>query len=436
MRTYRFLTAAVVCLTFLMLAASSAAAQTPEEFSVNGLKVILKTNPANDIISAQLYLRGGVFNLTDSTQGIEPLIFDIAEKGSKKYPKEALFKILDRTAASISNSSTHDYSSISLRCLKRHFDELWDVFADVVMNPAFNEEDVKLVRNTMLVNIRQRKDNPDNYLRELSNDVFYQGHVYRMNPDGIESSVSAISIEQMKNYLRENMTTSKLLLVVVGNMTKAELTGKLEKTFGKLPRGTYAAPVIPLVQHSSASLKVEEKKMPTNYIRGTFSAPNQTDPDYYAMRVAINVLRYRLFEEVRTKRNLSYAPSAGMGNEMVNRAFIYVTAVQADTTIKVMFTELKKLQTEPLTDKMLKDRVAMFLTEYYTDNETNSAQADFLADCELLGNGWKTADSFMQRIRSVTAADIQRVANKYFHNLQMVVIGDPKVIDTKVFTAM
>jgi zinc protease len=436
MRTYRFLTAAVVCLTFIMLAASLAAAQTPEEFSVNGLKVILKTNPANDIISAQLYVRGGVFNLTDSTQGIEPLMFDIAEKGSKKYPKETLFKILDRTAASISNSSTHDYSSISLRCLKRQFDEMWDVFADVVMNPAFNDEDVKLVRNTMLINIGQRKDNPDNYLRELSNDVFYQGHTYRLNPDGIESSVSAISVEQMKNHLRENLITSKLLLVVVGNTTKEELTAKLEKTFGKLPRGTYAAPVIPPVQHSSTSLKVEEKKMPTNYIRGTFSVPNQTDPDYYAMRVAINVLRYRLFEEVRTKRNLSYAPSAGMGNEMVNRAFIYVTAVQADTTIKVMFAELKKLQTEPLTEKMLKDRVAMFLTEYYTDNETNSAQTDFLADCELIGNGWKTADSFMQHIRNVTAADIQRVANKYFHNFQMVVIGDPKVIDTKVFTAM
>ncbi len=436
MRIYRFLTVAVVTLALLVLAASSAAAQTSEEFSVNGLKVILKANPANDIISAQLYLRGGVLNISDSTQGIEPLIFEIAEKGSKKYPKETLFQIFDRTAASITNNSTRDYSSVSLRCLKRQFDELWDVFADVVMNPAFNEEDVKLVRDTKLVNIRQRKDNPDSYLRELSNELFYQGHAYRLNPDGIESSVSAISVEQMKNHLQELLKTSKLLLVVVGNITKEELTAKLKTTFGKLPQGEYTVPAVSPVQHSSAALKVVEQQMPTNYIRGSFSVPNQSDPDYYAMRVAIDVLHDRLFEEVRTKRNLSYAPSSGMANEMVNRAIIYVTTVQPDTTIKVMLAELKKLQTEPLTAKVLKDRVALFLTEYYVGNETNSAQAEFLASCEIVGKGWKTGESFIENIKRVTAADIQRVANKYFRNIQTVIIGDPKVIDKKIFTSM
>ena len=436
MRTYRILTLAVVFLVLLVLCTFNAVAQSPEEFSVNGLKVVLKTNPTNDIISAQLYLRGGVFNINDSTQGIEPLIFGIAEKGSKKYPKEKLFQILDRTAASITHSSTHDYSSISLRCLKHQFDELWDVFADVVMNPAFNEEDVNLVRKTMLVNIRQRKDNPDSYLRELSNDLFYRGHAYRLNPDGVESSVSSIRVEQMKSHLSEHLKTSKLLLVVVGNISKNVLAEKVKTSFGLLPRGDYSVPMIPLVQHSSAAVKVVEKQMPTNYIRGSFSVPNQADPDYYAMRVAINILGYRLFEEVRTKRNLSYAPNSRMGNELVNQAFIYVTTVQPDTTIKVMFAEMKKLQTELISAKVLKDRIALFLTDYYMGNETNSAQGEFLANCEIVGKGWKTAESFIENIRHITAADIQRVANKYFRNLQMVVIGDPKLIDKTIFTSM
>jgi zinc protease len=436
MRTNRFFIAAVATLAFLVLGASFAAAQSPEEFTVNGLKVIVKTNPANDVIAASLFLRGGVLNITDSTQGIEPLIFAIAEKGSKKYPKETLFQILDRTAASITHNSTRDYSSVSLRCLKRQFDEMWDVFADVVMNPAFNEEDVNLVRNTMLVNIRQRKDNPDSYLRELSDEQFYQGHVYRLDPEGVESSVAAISVEQMKDHLRKHLKTPELLLVVVGNTTKDELMKKVEATFGKLPKGEYAAAVIPPIQHSSPALKVMEQQLPTNYIRGSFSVPDRSDPDYYAMRVAIDVLNDRLFEEVRTKRNLSYAPRAGMADQKVNRAFIYVTTVQPDTTIKVMLGELKKLQTEPLTEKTLKDRVALLLTAYYRGNETNNSQAGFLGVCEIVGKGWKTADSFMENIKRVTAADIQRVANKYFHNLQTVVIGDPKVIDTKVFTSL
>jgi zinc protease len=403
---------------------------------VNGLKVILKTNTANDILSAQLYLRGGAANITESTQGIEPLLFGIAAKGSKNYPKEVLNKIIDRTGSGISSYSTRDYGAFSLRCLKRDFDELWKVYVDVVMNPALDSVDVALVRNTMLSGIRQRKDNPDGHLNELTDEVFYKGHPYQLDPNGTEATVSAITVEQMRKYLSDQLQTSKLLLVVVGNVTKADLMKKVEGTFGQLPKGSSTPSLPPQIQHKVATLKVVEQPIPTNYIRGTFSAPNLADADYSAMTVAMDVLRWRLFEEVRTKRNLSYAPAAGYENQLANRAFIYVTAVKPDTTIKVMLGELKKLQTELVSAKVLKDRITLFLTRYYQQNETNASQGSFLAAYELAGLGWMAGDKFIANVKNVTAEDVKRVANKYFHNLQFVVIGNPKLIDEKVFTSI
>ncbi len=244
MRKYRFLNAAVACLTFVLLAGAQETSRPVDEFSVNGLNVILKTNPANDILSVQLYLRGGVSDITESTQGIEPLLFGIAAKGSKKYPKEVLNKIIDRTGASINSYSTRDYTSISLRCLKRDFNELWDVYADVILNPALDTVDVALVRDNMLSGIRQRKDNPDGQLRELSDEVFYKGHPYQLDPNGIETSVSAISVDQMRKHLAAQLQTSKLLLVVVGNVTKADLMKQVETAFGTLPKGSYT-PAMP-----------------------------------------------------------------------------------------------------------------------------------------------------------------------------------------------
>jgi zinc protease len=436
MRKYRFLNAAVACLTFVLLAGAQGTSSPVDEFSVNGLKVILKTNPANDIISVQLYLRGGVANITEATQGIEPLTFGIAAKGSKKYPKEVLNKIIDRTGARISNSATRDYTSISLRCLKRDFNELWDIFADVVMNPALDTVDVALIREDLLSGIRQRKDSPDGQLAELTDEVFYKGHPYQLDPNGTEATVSAITVDQMRKHLAAQLQTSKLLLVVVGNVAKADLMKQVEGTFGTLPRGGYT-PTMPVpIKHGAPTLKVVEKQIPTNYIQGTFSAPNLADADQYAMRVAMDVLQWRLFEEVRTKRNLSYAPASGFENQLANRGYIYVTAVQPDTTIKVMLGELKKLQTEPVTAKVLKDRITLFLTNYYLRNETNASQASFLAMFELAGLGWQAGDKFIDNVKKVTAEDVQRVANKYFHNLQFVVIGNPKLIDEKVFTSM
>jgi zinc protease len=407
-----------------------------EEFWVNGLKVIFKPNPANEIVSVQLYLRGGSLNLDESTQGIEPLIFESAQKGTKRYPKEKLNDILDKTASSISYFSNRDYTILSLGCIKRYFDETWDVFTDIILNPAFDSAEVELAREKMLVDIRQRRDSPDTYLGEIANEIFFEGHPYRLNPQGVEASVSSITIDRMKNYLNDNLETSKLLLVVVGNVDKRDLKKKVEDTFGKLPKGDYK-PVYPKkVQHSAPDMKIIERDLPTNYIIGYFSAPGLREPDYYSMTMAIDILRWRVWEEVRTKRNLSYAPSAFYSTELANRAAIYVTAVDPDTTIKVMLAELKKMQTEPVSEKDLKDRIAMYITRYYLRNETNAAQAQFLAQFELSGLGWQESEKFVENLRKVTAEDVQRVANQYFRNIQFAVLGNPELIDEKLFTSM
>ena len=66
--------------------------------------------------------------------------------------------------------------------------------------------------------------------------------------------------------------------------------------------------------------------------------------------------------------------------------------------------------------------------------ETNAAQAGELAQFELIGGGWKNASEFIDHLQSVTPADVQRVAQKYIRNLQFVVLGNPKSIDTTIFT--
>jgi zinc protease len=404
-----------------------------ESFSVNGLTVILKTIDANEIIAANLYLRGGATNLSEATQGIESFIFDCAVKGSRDYPKEKLNALLDRTAAGINSNATKDMSSIGLRCVKGDFDILWGAFADVVMHPSFVPEDVNVVRDNALLAIRQRKDDPDTYLNEMADGVFYAGHPYRLDPNGTDSAMTSLTIDQMRKYLTENLVTSKLLLVVVGNVSRADIEKKVAGTLGTLPKGTYVSRLPDPVRHSAPTLKVIERPLPTNYVRGMFTLPSPGDPDFYAAMVMMSILRDRVFEEVRTKRNLSYAPAAGMLNRFANAGIIYVTAVNPDSAVKVMLGELTKMQKEPVSAKDLKDRITLFLTMYNLQRETNESQAQFLAFHEVAGLGWEAAAHFVERTRQVTAVDIQKVAAKYFHNLQFVIIGNPTLVNRTVY---
>jgi predicted Zn-dependent peptidase len=165
-----------------------------------------------------------------------------------------------------------------------------------------------------------------------------------------------------------------------------------------------------------------------------FAAPPITSPDIYPMRVASSLLRDRVFEEVRVKRNLSYAPDAFLRNQSANIGGLYVTAVDANQAVRVMLNEVARLQREPIGRDDISAVIAQFLTSYYIGQETNAAQAAELAQYEIIGGGWHNSLVFLEKLRAVTPADVQRVSQKYMRNIRFVVLGNPQQIDKNVFT--
>jgi len=184
-----------------------------------------------------------------------------------------------------------------------------------------------------------------------------------------------------------------------------------------------------------SSVEVTARELPTNYIQGMFTAPGLTSPDIYAMRIASSILRDRVFEEVRIKRNLSYAPDAFLRSQAANTGGIYVTAVDANQSVRLMLNEMARLQHELVDAEDIRGVVAQYLTTYYMGQETNASQAAELGQYELIGGGWRNSIDFFDKLNAVTPADIQRVAQRYMRNIRFVVIGDPKSVDTAVFTS-
>jgi zinc protease len=120
----------------------------------------------------------------------------------------------------------------------------------------------------------------------------------------------------------------------------------------------------------------------------------------------------------------------------VGRGNLYVTAVDPDTTLKVMLTEVRRLQREPIPPARLQETLNDFATGYWLNQETNMGQAQQLGLWELTGGGWRGGLTFVDRMRAVTPAEIQAVAKRYLRNARFVVVGDPKKIDRKLFVSM
>jgi len=423
----------LIIFSLVLLAGTNISSQDVQSFDVNGLKVIFKQNTANDILSVNMYFKGGVVNLNEDQAGLESLTLIVAQKATKNYPKDKLNATLERMNTQINSNASLDYSRLSMLCVKQNFDASWNIYVDMLLNPSFSEEDLNLERDKLISSIKQVNDNPDAYLRKVVTNEFYIDHPYSVPVNGTEETLSSFTTQDMKDFMSSRLQTSEILLVVVGNTTIADLQQKVKDAFGNLPVGSYTKIALQEVDHVEPSIKIIHRELPTNYIQGTYSAPQRGTADGYTMLIANSILRDRVWEEVRTKRSLSYAPSTRYVNNFSNYGAIYVTAIDPDTTIKVMINELERLKNEPISDKELTNKVRQFITFYYMGNETNQAQANALAWYELAGIGYNEVNQFLTNVNKVTSKDIQDVAQKYMKNLQFVLIGNPESLEIASF---
>ena len=408
--------------------ARAARAGATEAFDVDGVRVIVRTNPANDVVAANLYLLGGTRQLTRETQGIEALLLAASERGTRRYSREALRRAMARTASTISVDPDEDWTRISLRTIRAELDSSWAVLADRVAAPLLDPADLELVRAQLLAAARQRTAAPDAHVAHVADSVAFGAHPYALVPEGSEASLASLSLADLRRYQATQMVRSRMLLVVVGNVTRPQVESMVRRTFSALPRGSYtwtAPPALP----SNPGVTVVPRALPTNYILGYYAGPPATSRDYAALRVASAVLAGNLFSEIRGRHNLTYAVDAPFIERAVATGGLYVTTVAPDTTLALMRREVDLLKSETLAEAPLKQLVQRFITDYFLRNETNADQASFLARAELYEGGFRGAERFVEELQRVTPADVQRVARAYMTRFRFVYLGDPRAVE-------
>ena len=394
-------------------------------FDVSGVHVVLRQNAANNVVAANLYLLGGARQVGESNAGIEPILLDVSERGTQRYPKNALRRAMSMLGSEIVVAPSADWTMFGIRSSTEVFDSTWAIFADRVMHPTLAKAEVNVVKAQYLSGINQRRDDPDALVDYLADSITYVGHPYAVSVVGNEKSIPAIDSAALREYQQKQFVTSRMLLVVVGNVDRAHIERLVSQSIGKLPRGAYAWTPPPRVPDASTAVVIERRQLPTNYILGYYSGPLANGADYQALRVATSVLTGRMFAEIRTRQNLTYDVHAPFVDRAATTGGLYVSTVSPDTTMKLMRAAVADLQSGMLDPVGLKQLEEQFITEYFLDNETNAAQADFLARSQLYEGDYREADRFVDELKSVTPEAVQRVARKYMKGFRFAYVGDP-----------
>ena len=368
------------------------------------------------------------------TAGIEPILLDVSERGTQRYPKNALRRAMSRLGSEIVVAPSADWTMFGIRSSTEVFDSTWAIFADRVMRPSLAKSEVNLVKAQYLSGIRQRRDDPDALAGYLADSITFVGHPYAVSVSGNERSLQAVDSSTLREYHRTQFVTSRMLLVVVGNIDRAHIERLVRQSIGELPAGSYKWTAPPRVPELQTALVIERRQLPTNYILGYYSGPLANGRDYQALRVATSVLTGRMFAEIRTRQNLTYDVHAPFVDRAATAGGLYVSTVSPDTTLKLMRAAIVDLQQGMLDPAGLRQLEEQFITEYFLDNETNAAQADFLARSELYEGSYKEADRFVDELKRVTPEDVQRVARRYMKGFRFAYVGDPSKLNARSFS--
>ena len=413
----------------MLLSIALAMTALTTSFDVSGVRVILRQNNANNVVAANLYLLGGARQVTEANAGIEPILFDVSERGTRRYPKNALRRAMSRLGSEIVVAPSADWTMFGIRSSAEVFDSTWAIFADRVTHPTLAKAEISVVKAQYLSGIRQRRDDPDALADLLADSITFVGHPYAVSVGGNEKSIQAIDSATLRAYQRTQFVTSRMLLVVVGNIDRAHIERLVSQSIGQLPPGRYAWIAPPRVPESPTAIVIARRQLPTNYILGYYSGPLAKGEDYQALRVATSVLTGRMFAEIRTRQNLTYDVHAPFVDRAATVGGLYVSTAWPDTTLKLMRAAIVDLQQGMLDPAGLKQLEEQFITEYFLDNETNAAQADFLARSQLYGGDYREADRFVDELKSITPQAVQRVARKYMKGFRFAYVGDPSKLN-------
>ncbi|HRH67652.1 MAG TPA: pitrilysin family protein [Bacteroidia bacterium] len=403
-----------------------------KEFQVDGIKVISKPS-TKDIISVALYVHGGTANYSKAQEGIEQLTFSIlAESGTQKFPKDKFNSLLDSYGSSITAGTNQDQSSVSLNCLKSRWNESWEIFSDMILHPAFDQNTFTNKKEEAINQIKQTESDPDGHLDELVYQQVFKGTRYNTNVQGSEGSIRKLTLDDIKRYYGSLIEKNKLYVVIVGNVTEEDIRTKISQLKGiqSGPSAAVKGEIRP--DYSKSTLYKEDRKLATNYIQGIMDAPAPGSAEWTAIKIATRILRDRLFIEIRTKRNLSYAPSAFLAGDKISYMGIYVSTTDPAAAVKVMTDELRKIRKEGFTEQELKNKKEEYLTGFYMNLETNSALNGMLGTNENLSS-WNEVITVLDKVKNLKLEDLNAAFRKYTTAIHWVYLGDTTLADEQLF---
>lgn len=390
----------------------------------SGLTVILRQLPASGITSLAMGFSSGYAHSPAGRRVLPDLTFGAMAKAAKGYPKAKMNALTEKYSIGIGCGSGIEFSNCSMTSLSEYWDKALPAFSAVVHNPLFDAQDLKLQRERLEASYQSMSEEPGSYSNDVVNRVFYPpGHPYRLLQDEALKELKELRREDVLAFHKWVMDGAQPVIVVVSDLADDKIIADLSRYFGRWAARDKKPLTVPVPPYDpAAAFAIEDRDIPTAYIRFKFPAIGAAAKDAVASRLMFEVLNEELWDEVRTRRSLSYGVGAAQIQYTMGIGGISVSTSKPKEALDAIAGVLQRVKTRKLTKAELDRFKVVFSTSYFATQETHGSLAGALL------NSWQyygTTDRLYDLpadLDRVKPEDIQRIAGDILKEMRIGVV--------------
>lgn len=392
----------------------------PVKFTLkNGLTVMIVENNKLPRVSASLNIDNPPI-VEGSKAGVSQLTGALMGKGSLNQDKDSFYEEVDFMGASIGFGS----QSASASSLSRYFGRVLEMMADAALNPNFTEEEFVKERDILLDGIKSEEKSVTTAARRVESLLAY-GVNHPYGEFISKESVERVSLEDVKQFYQTYFHPNNAYLVIVGDINVKAVKKQIKKLFKDWKPGDDIISNTPMVENAT-NTQIEFVDMP-NAVQTEVTVQNtvslkKKDPDYFPLLLANAILggggEARLFLNLREDKGYTYGSYSRMGNNKYTEARFRATAsvrnAVADSSVVEILKEVDRIRTEQVSEEELRRAKAKYIGSFVRAVERPGTIASYAYEIETENLPKDFYTNYLSSISSVTQADIQRVAQKYF----------------------
>jgi zinc protease len=405
------------------------------------LRSVLKSGPvvyiAEDrelpLINVSILVRTGDYLEPKEKAGLAAMVGALLrDGGTATLTPDSLDERLDFLAANAGASISSTQGNVSLNILSKDFDAGMALLVDMMKNPRFDENRMKLYKERTLQQMQRRNDQTSSIESREWNRLMYGGDFFT-NHLSTKQSLESITRQDLIDFHKKYYFPANFILAVSGDFNKTDLLKRLDKHFTGWKNIGGAFPKVPRpAQAPKPGIYMVNKDVNQGRISIGHWGVERGNPDEFALLVMNDILggggfTSRIMSKVRSDEGLAYSAGSNFGVGVyypgVFRASFQSKSPTCAHATKIVLDEIARMRTEKVTADELNTSINGFIETFPLTFATKAQVVGTFAADEYTGRDPQYWETYRDNIRKVTADDVLRVAQKYLQPDKLVILG-------------